>query len=350
MKRRTGILIFLFLPAIALSQFRINVKKNEKSYLVSWNKFQGTPDLLIGYKIYIEEGYITNRFPDTQIDSLGKLVLGWETKERKTLNFNQVSIRKPEQWGNKKVITPGFCYTIGVERLVNNPITLTESHDRATSYILPFEFLPLNKYAGKENEKIHPSKFYILPAPIKLFIHVYGDSVCFSFNNKIRRIEKIVEYNDFYLLKLKDELVKYYKPPSRPEAFGNPEIVIQSLGFIILGFVISVVLILFYIIIKALIIVNYISNNHEEVGAVLSEILEREMFSVLIIYTLVLFTNGSVITKLINNLTKASIGIEVDLFKEKYKIINPIAEIFKKHNLFQYDKIKIEILDCLSAN
>jgi hypothetical protein len=347
MKRICFILAFLISQTIVSAQFHATLSKKEKTFLITWDKFKGNQELLVGYKIYLSEGYIPQVFPKTQIDSLGKTVLGWESLERQTYNSLGLDIRVVNQWGDKKVITPGFSYTIGVERIIKNSITMKEGVERTICYILPFEFLPLNQYANKERKKIAPSKYYILPDPIKSFIHGSGDTVYFNFKNKISQVQAILEEDEFYILKLNDQLVKFHKPPHRAEAFGNPKIVMQSLGLIIGCFIVMLLLFLFYIIVKALIALNYISNNKDNVNFFLAEIIEKEVFSVLIIYVMVSFTSDSIISKFFNMLLKKIILIDINLFQDRFIIITKIAGIYDENSLFQYNKIKLEILDSL---
>nr|WP_294792032.1 hypothetical protein [uncultured Mucilaginibacter sp.] len=331
------------MPALVFCQFSITAKKKEKYYLVTWGKFEGNPTLLKGYNIYLEEGYLTRKFPSTRVDSLSNLVLGWESKERKSFSFNSFSIRMPEQWGDKKVITTGLFYTIGVERIVKDSITLSDQVDRAICYILPFEILPLRDYKGVKEADIHPSKINILPPSIKPFLSVNGNSVWFNFGDHKRLIQAITEYDDFYYLKSADATIKYFKPPHRPEVFGSAEIVVQYLGSLILGFIIIIGLILLYVVFKALILLNYISNNYEEANLILSDIAEREVFSVLIIYTFVSLTNGSFVTKIFKGLVAKVTGMEIDIFNDRLGVVRQVAGIFDKHSLFQYKKIRLEL-------
>ncbi len=295
---------------------------------VSWNANQmNTEPARIS--IYIEEGYLTS-FPRTKVDEIpGKAVL-WQFVKRGSFNFLGLDLKKPDQISQKNIWTPGEPYTLGISIEYLDNLTLKPKTIEGFGYFLPFTTISGLEDLPPVIKEYSPEKgIGLLPVSSNRFIK---NNIFDNLNGIRSEIIKIREYPFFFILVLENnQLVKYEKPPKRPEFLGAPLFVYALAGIFLIP-VICLIFVKFMISFNANILSAKLEecNTSEEKAAMLMEILGRNKpMPVLSLYRLSVKKNYS--------------------FDKEGVIADTINSVYKMHKLYQYVQISKDIVKALGS-
>ncbi len=316
--------------------FTLSALNENNIATISW---QLNEDIeVVGYSLYIEEGY-AEKFPkDLVTNSIPVNATQWKSNLRKSLKVFNFDLKHPSQWTDKGVITPGEIYTIGLEIKYLDPTTQEVVTTKDFTHIYPFTVITkLDADPNGMIQEINPSEVQITDSDISLVLENKSNQTYFNMDKKPILINKIEEYPRTYYFYLETgRLLKVYKYPERPRLYGEKNLALSVFYFVLFCIlVISTPII--YIAGKSVKYINYLSLPKNNPCDVMKSIIKNETFWVFIIHIIDLSSRNYLPNKILNILVSESLTSHQKLFNEIHKILST-------YKFYELSRIKAELL------